>query len=220
MLVFTMSMTAYGRAGSFRSSGFHVSHSYTPRVRISTPKVTVPRTSTTKVTTPSSSNVKHTAVISNPVVKPVKSTESTKPTIDRHSNTNILPLPIIVNGKVIRDTQVLYETYGIDANLAQFYMSTKDCPQSDKDLWNKTLRQHFEKGKAPEKSEEVKQFEERLNVIKPAYQEHLKKQQEIQKQRSQKAKEAFTRGACGFTVSIIAALSVWFAMTKLFSTKR
>lgn len=117
-----------------------------------------------------------------------------------------MPLPIIVNGQEVKDTKVLYETYGIDPMLAHYYLDSKDCPQSDRDLWNKTLTQHFEKGKAPEKTEEVKQFEERLVAIRPDFQAYQQKQREIQAKREKEGQETLILIAKWGLIGFIAIL--------------
>lgn len=211
MLISTMGMMAEARVGSFKSGGFHVSHSYTPHVsrpHVSTPKVTVPKTTVrTSTVKPKAKAVVHV----NPT-KPTRPTGTTpeapeiKPTQTAGSTIIPVPLPIVVNGHEVKDTKVLYETYGIDPMLAHYYLDSKDCPQSDRDLWNKTLTQHFEKGKAPEKSEEVKQFEERLVAIRPAFQAYQQKQHEIQAKRAKEAQETLTSvirwGLAGFTAIV------------------
>lgn len=75
----------------------------------------------------------------------------------------------------------LYELYDIPADQAVYYVNESGkATQEEKDLWTKTLcsSDHtYEKGKAPEQTDEIKAFIKTVAENKPAYLEYLQKKE-------------------------------------------
>lgn len=75
----------------------------------------------------------------------------------------------------------LYELYDIPADQAVYYVNESGkATQEEKDLWTKTLCSNdhiYEKGKAPEQSDEIKAFIKTVAENKPAYLEYLQKKE-------------------------------------------
>lgn len=93
------------------------------------------------------------------------------------------------SGRAEQHKFFLYQLYAIPADQAAYYVNVSGkATQEEKDLWTKTLYSSdhtYEKGKAPEKTEEIEKFIEAIAENKPAYIEYLqkKKAQEEAKQR-------------------------------------